>query len=83
VSVQVNYRLSTLGFLAVPGTDVKGNFGIGDQITGLEVRELTLPLVLARASTDASPNAFASTRISASSAISIPQAHLNTILTLS
>jgi hypothetical protein len=38
LSVQVNYRLSTLGFLAVPGTDVKGNFGIGDQITGLEVR---------------------------------------------
>lgn len=37
VSVQINYRLSTLGFLAVPGTDVKGNFGIGDQITALEV----------------------------------------------
>lgn len=37
VSVQINYRLSTLGFLAVPGTDVKGNFGIGDQIIALEV----------------------------------------------
>lgn len=38
VSVELNYRLSTLGFLAVPGTDVKGNYGIGDQITALEVR---------------------------------------------
>lgn len=37
VSVELNYRLSTLGFLAVPGTDVKGNFGIGDQVTALEV----------------------------------------------
>jgi hypothetical protein len=37
VSVQINYRLSTLGFLAVPGTDTKGNFGIGDQIIALEV----------------------------------------------
>lgn len=36
VVVSVNYRLSTLGFLAIPGTDIKGNFGIGDQITGLE-----------------------------------------------
>ncbi|CAN8104696.1 unnamed protein product [Discula destructiva] len=36
VSVQLNYRLSTIGFLAVPGTDVKGNYGIGDQITALE-----------------------------------------------
>lgn len=37
VSVELNYRLSTLGFLAIPGTDIKGNFGIGDQITALEV----------------------------------------------
>lgn len=37
VSVQLNYRLSTLGFLAVPGTDIKGNYGIGDQITALQV----------------------------------------------
>lgn len=37
VSVQLNYRLSTLGFLAVPGTDIKGNYGIGDQITALKV----------------------------------------------
>lgn len=38
VSVELNYRLSTIGFLAVPGTSVKGNFGIGDQVTALEVR---------------------------------------------
>lgn len=38
VSVQLNYRLSTLGFLAVPGTDIRGNYGIGDQITALQVR---------------------------------------------
>lgn len=37
VAVEINYRLSTLGFLAIPGTDILGNFGIGDQITGLEV----------------------------------------------
>ncbi|PSR88646.1 Carboxylesterase family-domain-containing protein [Coniella lustricola] len=35
VSVQLNYRLSTLGFLAIPGTDIRGNYGIGDQITAL------------------------------------------------
>lgn len=37
VVVEVAYRLGTYGFLAIPGTDIKGNFGIGDQITGLEV----------------------------------------------
>jgi carboxylesterase type B len=36
VTVTINYRLSTLGFLAVPGTDIKGNFGIADQITALD-----------------------------------------------
>ncbi|KAH7093121.1 Alpha/Beta hydrolase protein [Paraphoma chrysanthemicola] len=36
VVVSINYRLSTLGFLAVPGTDIKGNFGIADQITALD-----------------------------------------------
>lgn len=40
VVVTINYRLSTLGFLAIPGTDVSGNFGIADQIVGLEVRVL-------------------------------------------
>ncbi|KAK2813716.1 hypothetical protein FQN50_000114 [Emmonsiellopsis sp. PD_5] len=35
VGVSINYRLSTLGFLAIPGTDIKGNFGIGDQVTAL------------------------------------------------
>ena len=35
VGVQFNYRLSTLGFLAIPGTDIRGNFGIGDQVTAL------------------------------------------------
>lgn len=40
VGVEINYRLSTLGFLAVPGTNINGNFGIGDQITALRwVRE--------------------------------------------
>lgn len=40
VGVQFNYRLSTLGFLAIPGTDIKGNYGIGDQVTALKwVRE--------------------------------------------
>lgn len=35
VGVQINYRLGTFGFLAVPDSDVKGNFGIGDQVTAL------------------------------------------------
>lgn len=35
VGVQFNYRLSTLGFLAIPGTAIRGNFGIGDQVTAL------------------------------------------------
>lgn len=36
VVVTFNYRLSTLGFLAIPGTDIKGNFGIADQILALD-----------------------------------------------
>ena len=45
VSVELNYRLSTLGFLAIPGTDINGNFGIGDQITALEVSKPTLSII--------------------------------------
>ena len=41
VTVTINYRLSTLGFLAIPGTNITGNFGIGDQINALQVRLLT------------------------------------------
>jgi len=37
VVVNVNYRLSTLGFLAIPGTNITGNYGIADQINALEV----------------------------------------------
>jgi len=37
VTVTINYRLSTLGFFAVPGTDITGNYGIGDQETALQV----------------------------------------------
>ena len=36
VVVTINYRLSTLGFLALPNTTITGNFGIGDQIIALE-----------------------------------------------
>ncbi|KAK5690139.1 hypothetical protein LTR17_026038 [Elasticomyces elasticus] len=36
VVVTINYRLSTLGFFAVPGTNITGNYGIGDQVTALQ-----------------------------------------------
>jgi hypothetical protein len=42
VTVTINYRLSTLGFLCLPGTDITGNYGIGDQVTALEVRFVIL-----------------------------------------
>lgn len=35
--VTINYRLSTLGFMAIPGTNITGNFGIADQIVALQV----------------------------------------------
>lgn len=38
VQVSINYRLSTLGFLAVPGTNITGNYGIADQSLALDVR---------------------------------------------
>lgn len=41
VVVNVNYRLSTLGFLAIPGTNVTGNYGIADQINALEASPTT------------------------------------------
>ena len=36
VMVAINYRLSTLGFLALKDGKTNGNFGIADQITALE-----------------------------------------------
>ncbi|KAH7103473.1 carboxylesterase from carbohydrate esterase [Auriculariales sp. MPI-PUGE-AT-0066] len=36
VVVHINYRLSTLGFLALDDGVTKGNFGISDQVTALE-----------------------------------------------
>lgn len=35
VGVSINYRLGTPGFLAIPDTAIKGNYGIGDQVTAL------------------------------------------------
>ena len=32
IVVTINYRLGVLGFFNIPGTDVKGNFGMHDQV---------------------------------------------------
>ena len=32
IVVSINYRLGVLGFLNVPGTDCKGNYGMLDQV---------------------------------------------------
>lgn len=36
VVVTINYRLSSIGFLALPNTTITGNYGIGDQVTALQ-----------------------------------------------
>ncbi|KAK6332280.1 hypothetical protein TWF696_002999 [Orbilia brochopaga] len=36
VTVNINYRLSTLGFLAIPGTDLNGNYAVSDMIAALK-----------------------------------------------
>ncbi|ANB12758.1 hypothetical protein AWJ20_1027 [Sugiyamaella lignohabitans] len=36
VLVTVNYRLGTIGFLNIPGTDITGNYGFADVITALQ-----------------------------------------------
>ncbi len=41
VTVTFNYRLSTIGFLAVPGTNITGNYGIADQNLALRVSTYT------------------------------------------
>jgi carboxylesterase type B len=38
VVVTINYRLGTR-FLAVPNTNITGNYGIGDQVTALQVSQ--------------------------------------------
>jgi carboxylesterase type B len=32
IVVTINYRLGVLGFFNIPGTDVKGNYGMHDQV---------------------------------------------------
>ena len=36
--VSVNFRLAVLGFFNVPGTDVKGNYGMLDQVGSQTVK---------------------------------------------
>lgn len=33
IVVSFNYRLGVLGFFNIPGTDIKGNYGILDQVS--------------------------------------------------
>jgi carboxylesterase type B len=32
IVVSINYRLGVFGFFNIPGTDVKGNYGMHDQV---------------------------------------------------
>lgn len=36
VVVTINYRLGAFGSLAIPGTEIKGNYGVSDQISALQ-----------------------------------------------
>ncbi|EPS36643.1 hypothetical protein H072_9857 [Dactylellina haptotyla CBS 200.50] len=36
VIVAVNYRLGNIGWLAIDGTNITGNYGLSDQVTGLQ-----------------------------------------------
>ncbi len=54
VTVTFNYRLSTIGFLAVPGTNITGNYGIADQNLAIRVSMLSHTVVQLLSDTDAS-----------------------------
>ena len=36
IVVSINYRVGVFGFLNIPGTDVKGNYGMYDQVRNVE-----------------------------------------------
>ncbi|KAK6544821.1 hypothetical protein TWF694_001504 [Orbilia ellipsospora] len=36
VTVTINYRLSTLGFLAIPGTEITGNYAFNDMVNAMK-----------------------------------------------
>ena len=42
IVVTVNYRLGLLGYLNVPGSDIKGNYGMLDQVAALKWFKKTL-----------------------------------------